>query len=149
MKFLPACSFRQELNQSDVYYCRHTKVHTTDNLVTNEICQRCAWHEMHCENPRPADYEMRAEVSPTLVSKVIGARSAAIAFVADGMRLLSDDQTAERLRICASCEDHQGNWCRRCGCNLAVKARGRAFECPAGKWPQPLADKESQIPSVQ
>jgi hypothetical protein len=57
-------------------------------------------------------------------------------FLADGMKLISAEQLEERLGICRSCDQYQENWCRQCGCQLALKARGRAFRCPLNKWPE-------------
>ncbi len=57
-------------------------------------------------------------------------------FWSDGMKTVTKEQYVERLTICAGCDLVNGNWCRKCGCWLSLKARGRAFECPGGYWPQ-------------
>jgi hypothetical protein len=58
-------------------------------------------------------------------------------FVADGCRTVTEDQYRERLEICDACSFRRDNRCMKCGCYLSLKARGRAFGCPAGKWPRP------------
>lgn len=65
-------------------------------------------------------------------------------FVSDGCRLVTTDDYRRRLEICDACAERTGNRCRRCGCRLAVKARGRSFSCPLNKWP--LAT-DQQIPA--
>jgi hypothetical protein len=135
MEFLPACSLRQRTDRDDVFYCRHAKVHTTNSLVTSTICRRCIWHDTPCDSPRPENYAELASSSPSILNRTISAGAAVVAFVADGFAILPEVEVANRLTICGQCEEQQGNWCRRCGCNLSLKARGRAFDCPLGKWP--------------
>jgi hypothetical protein len=57
------------------------------------------------------------------------------AFVADGLKTVDEDQYRKRLETCNACDHRRANRCLKCGCGLALKARGRAFECPEGKWP--------------
>ena len=149
MKFLPDCLLRSETDENEVYYCRHSQMHAANNLVTGQICRACTWYDQLCSNPRPEINELKDDPAPTIGAMAIGLATSAIAFVADGLKVLSEEQTADRLQICATCDENQGNWCRRCGCNLTLKARGRAFECPLDKWPRLFAENESQKPSVQ
>ncbi len=58
-------------------------------------------------------------------------------FVADGCTTVSEEQYRERLEICDTCPERRNNRCMKCGCRLSLKARGRAFRCPADKWPPP------------
>lgn len=58
------------------------------------------------------------------------------AFVADGCRTVSERQYRRRLETCDGCDRRRGNRCLECGCRLSLKARGRAFACPLGKWPR-------------
>ncbi len=57
-------------------------------------------------------------------------------FVADGCKTVTKEQYQERLEICDGCDHRRSNRCMKCGCRLSLKAQGRAFKCPAGKWPQ-------------
>jgi len=58
------------------------------------------------------------------------------AFVADGMRTVTEQQYRQRLEICNTCDRRRRNRCLKCGCRLSLKARGRAFRCPLRKWPK-------------
>lgn len=57
-------------------------------------------------------------------------------FVADGCTTVSQEEYAERLAVCDTCDQRRGNRCRVCACRLSLKARGRAFQCPLAKWPE-------------
>ena len=56
-------------------------------------------------------------------------------FTSDGFKTISGEQYRARLEICDTCDRRHGNECEECGCYLRLKARGRAFQCPLGKWP--------------
>jgi len=58
-------------------------------------------------------------------------------FLADGCQTLSPEDYRARLMVCTHCAERTDNTCAICGCYLALKARGRAFKCPLGKWPPP------------
>ena len=64
-------------------------------------------------------------------------------FVADGCKTVSEEDYRMRLEICDRCDQRRGNRCLKCGCRLSLKARGRVFKCPLGKWPPPAGPKES------
>lgn len=55
-------------------------------------------------------------------------------FVADGCQTVTQDVYEQRMEICDGCEFRHRNRCAKCGCGLSLKARGRAFKCPIGKW---------------
>ena len=55
-------------------------------------------------------------------------------FVADGCKTVDDGEYRRRLEVCDPCEHRRNTRCVKCGCNLALKAKGRAFKCPEGKW---------------
>ena len=61
--------------------------------------------------------------------------SSLAAFAADGGRMVSKEQYAQRLAICDDCHRRQDSRCGACGCYLPVKAKGRAMKCPLDKWP--------------
>ena len=60
--------------------------------------------------------------------------AAAAAFVADGCRTVDAEEYRRRLAICDACPSRAGIRCGICRCFLALKARGRAWSCPIGKW---------------
>lgn len=51
-----------------------------------------------------------------------------------GVGLADPTITAERQRMCASCDQNDLWWCRECGCNLADKTRLAGEQCPLGRW---------------
>ena len=61
-------------------------------------------------------------------------------FVADGCKTVTPEQYQARLEICDGCDHRRNNRCMKCGCRLSLKAQGRAFKCPAGKWPAAECD---------
>lgn len=72
---------------------------------------------------------------PGAVTQVWNLAEALSAFVSDGLRLVAPEQYRQRLAICDTCDRRDGNRCLECGCQLLLKARGRAFRCPLDKWP--------------
>jgi len=72
---------------------------------------------------------------PPLPEQAWNLAASLIAFVADGCHTVSREQYEQRLAICDACEFRKGARCQQCGCNMALKARGRAFTCPEEKWP--------------
>jgi hypothetical protein len=73
---------------------------------------------------------------PSLLKQAWSVGAAVAAFVADGLQTVDAEQYAARLRVCDECSERRGGRCLQCGCFLAVKAKGRAFTCPLGKWPE-------------
>lgn len=56
-------------------------------------------------------------------------------FISDGCTLVTTEQYRQRMEICNQCDQREDNVCRVCGCHLAIKAQGRAFDCPLERWP--------------
>jgi hypothetical protein len=54
--------------------------------------------------------------------------------VGDGCALVDDAEYRRRLQVCHACDRRRGRRCTECGCWIGVKARGRAFICPLGRW---------------
>ena len=72
---------------------------------------------------------------PRLPQQVKNLAGALADFLADGCTTASEETYRQRLEICQTCEHRRGQRCVKCGCRLRWKARGRAFQCPLGKWP--------------
>lgn len=74
---------------------------------------------------------------PSLLQKAVNFTAAAIGHVMAGLPVLSDEKTQERLEICRSnqCGNYKDGSCRKCGCNLPLKARWAEQKCPEGLWP--------------
>ncbi len=87
--------------------------------------------------PRPATPEQAQSTrSPNLTRQAWNLARALADFVADGCRTVTAEQYRQRLEVCDVCEHRRRNRCLKCGCRLSLKARGRAFGCPLGKWPR-------------
>lgn len=73
--------------------------------------------------------------------------SAAATFISDGMHFVDKDTYAARLAVCDTCDRRSGNRCAECGCSLTLKASGRVFQCPLGKWDNVQSQKSDGQPS--
>jgi uncharacterized HAD superfamily protein len=51
---LPECEYRFAIGEKDLYYCRHSNVHTADQLVDSSLCRTCSQRTFECLLPRPA-----------------------------------------------------------------------------------------------
>ena len=67
-------------------------------------------------------------------SKIWDFAKSIAAFMADGCKTVTAEQYQERLAVCDGCENRVKARCAICGCFVAVKAKGRAWECPEGRW---------------
>lgn len=140
---LPACRYRESTEIPDLYFCQHTKVHVQDGLVNAAVCQLCKVRETECRSPRDRLKNQSAQTvahqqvlrAPPLAQQGWNLAHSLKAFVADGFKTVTAEQYAARLKICDACEQRRGTRCMKCGCGLSWKARGRAFQCPLGKWP--------------
>jgi hypothetical protein len=71
---------------------------------------------------------------PPLTAHATNLFESVVAFVGDGCALVDDTEYRERLETCRACDRRNGKRCTACGCWIALKARGRAFACPLGRW---------------
>ena len=122
------CVYRLATENSQLFYCRHTDVRTTNNLVPLAVCDTCVVRSTPCESPRPEDR------LPSLATMSWNAARAVGSFISDGMNTVSRDEYQRRMEICDGCEFRQGDRCTQCGCRLSWKAQGRTFRCPDGRW---------------
>jgi uncharacterized HAD superfamily protein len=51
---LPQCTYRFAIGDKDLYYCRHSNVHTADQLVDSSLCRTCGQRNFECLLPHPA-----------------------------------------------------------------------------------------------
>lgn len=136
MSKLPDCQWRVATEDRDVYFCRHSRVRSRNNLVEPLICQICDERCAPCENPRPMPTLEQIKNPPPLPSMLWNLTKSITSFVADGMRTVDKLEYERRLSVCQSCDRRTENRCHECGCFLTIKAAGRAFDCPIGKWRQ-------------
>ncbi|TWT43068.1 hypothetical protein KOR42_45280 [Thalassoglobus neptunius] len=134
-KKLEECSYRSVTRSSDIFFCRHTGVRATGGFVESTICANCTTKETPCETPREP-------MKKTLGGMGWDAARAIADFVSDGLSTVTKQVYEKRIAICQDCDRRQGNRCLECGCFLQLKARGRAFRCPLGKWEQISSKKD-------
>ena len=131
MTDLPSCRFRSVRSCcSRSYLCHHKQVHTSGNIVDHWICTDCQFQESG--EPEVATDAMSA---PPLTQRAWNLAESLADFVADGLRLVSREEYQARLKTCEECSFRTDSTCTKCGCIIAIKARGRAFLCPEGLWP--------------
>jgi len=148
---LPDCDHREQTSTEHVYFCRQPRMHVAGGLVNATICRLCSVRNLPVPVPRAREefveeahaagaghgYSGPPEVRqfPSLLQLGWNLTQSITAFVADGLQTVTKEQYEARLAICDTCDRRQGTRCQQCGCDLAVKAKGRAFQCPLGKWP--------------
>jgi hypothetical protein len=71
---------------------------------------------------------------PPLAAQATNLFQSVVAFVGDGCALVDDTEYRQRLQTCRACDRRNGKRCTACGCWIVLKARGRAFVCPLGRW---------------
>lgn len=79
---------------------------------------------------------IRPKQDLTTYNKMFNLLSSVKDFISDGFTLVSKEDYETRLNICNECQFRVNNTCSKCGCNLSLKATGRAFQCPEHKWPE-------------
>ncbi len=89
--------------------------------------------EVAALTPCPSPEYGRGEMPP-LATQASNLFQSVVAFVGDGCGIVDDAQYRQRLEICRTCDRCTGNRCAACGCWINVKARGRVFRCPIGRW---------------
>lgn len=142
---LAPCSSRVCFPAVDEFFCLHLLAKTHSGFVNVDTCRDCVVRSRPSPGRRsiPNMSAPKAGVSlPGTAAQLLSVAGAAARFVADGMRLCSDDVYRARLEVCKCCDQLLGDRCAACGCFVSVKARGRALKCPVGKWPDDTAAAE-------
>lgn len=129
---LPPCDLRVLIDDTTVY-CRHTLVVGKSGIVPAAACRTCDVRTRPCAEPRPVALP---DQMPSLARMAWNVAAATAAFVADGAKTVSETEYKARLDICELCDRRRDTRCLECGCRVTLKARGRAFRCPLGKWDQ-------------
>ena len=139
-------------------YCsRHgvTKSAHLHKLCQNHIGYFNMWEECRGPKQNPNDCSKHAETSTSnFVPEVLVAEPAeevklpstmemaknfvksAAKHVQSGMKNVTEEKQAERLKICSECPFivENGSRCGKCGCFLQVKTKWESSTCPIGKW---------------
>lgn len=71
-----------------------------------------------------------------LIEQVWDLAESMSAFVADGCKTVNAEEYSRRLSVCDQNPYHcrRGSLCTVCGCVVAIKAKGRVWQCPIGLW---------------
>ncbi len=145
---LPVCDFRATGLASATFYCRHSRVRSPGNHVPAEVCQRCDARTLPCDSPRPITVDRTNWRPPSFLRQGWNAASSLAAFAKDRGRTVSEEDYQARISVCESCEMFANNRCLHCGCNLRLKAKGRVFDCPIGKWPRLIDAEDSNSQEI-
>lgn len=73
---------------------------------------------------------------PSLLQQGWNFASAVTDYVKSGMQNVSEEDFAERMKICDGCEWRSNGRCMKCGCFVNKKASWATADCPIGKWPK-------------
>ena len=132
---MPMCRHRGAELSSGVYRCEHPQVWTPGGADAAS-CRVCSEAGVFC-NREPIAFAKRVTRTrdPEMRSRPWNFIKSMADFVADGCTTLSQEDYRARLMVCTHCAERTDNTCAICGCYLALKARGRAFKCPLGRWP--------------
>ena len=137
-------------------------LHCADHRLTihADACGWCSIRDQACALPKPVPTAAELEAAiksprkmPSLARRALNLAAALSAFVADGCRTVDAATYQARLEVCGGtadtprCDQQDGNWCAKCGCHLAEKARMRSQDCPAGKWANPTPAASSAPPA--
>ncbi len=79
---------------------------------------------------------LRGQEWPSVATQAMSFGKAVAGFIASGMATASDEEIARRRTICFECPhfDSAAEKCRKCGCNVALKAWMMSSACPIGRW---------------
>ena len=74
---------------------------------------------------------------PPLRTQVKNFLTAMAQFAGDGFKTTDAETFDRRVAICQACDtfDRAAGRCRECGCYGKLKAKGKVWTCPKGKWP--------------
>lgn len=106
--------------------------------AAREGCSSCSKKKNNRRPPDTSSLETEAEKqnAPSAMSMGWNFVKAVGAYVKSGLKDTDEEQYAERLRICDTCEWRTGGRCMKCGCFIDAKARWASSDCPIGKWPK-------------
>jgi hypothetical protein len=112
------------------FYCQYHECRKTRKL--HRLCRRSdGFRQLWNEGRGPGQ---AGKQLPPVALQGWNLAKALAAFLTDGCKFVAVDEYRRRLEICDECVERTGNRCAKCGCALPIKARGRVFRCPIGKW---------------
>ena len=99
-------------------------------FVRGRDCRRC-W--LFHNDPV---YAKHWGVKPSIWRRLLTFTRALLQHVRGGLRKVSTEEKARRLAICTTgpCSEYDNGTCKKCGCNLSIKASWKSEQCPLNKW---------------
>lgn len=107
--------------------------------LSPDSCRLCAWC-MDGTAKGAAFRKLWGEPEPATLPGMAASFMGAVAgHLLSGLAKASPEELVRRLAVCAACDDivtREGkpDSCRRCGCNLPLKASWASQRCPLGLW---------------
>ena len=100
-----------------------------------ETCKICPYKDMK-DDPELPKIEMPD--GPSLIDMAKNFFKGVSNHIKNRMEKLTDEQYAERIKVCESCDYYNDRTCtqKNCGCTITRKARWASEECPIDKWPE-------------
>lgn len=133
------CPYKKETRNKSFFFCANTMVHIKDNIVTEEICQKC----------RVKDYEVKQRdipdfSDPSLLQKIGNVITETVKHIIN-TDPITEEQELDRLNICRDgCHyfDTEEEYCthKKCGCKTSmhngfkIKIKWKSATCPLNKW---------------
>jgi hypothetical protein len=134
MAAFPTCRHRGDELPNGRLACRHPQLLVPDG-VDQRTCDECRAGGIFCDKPpRVIEPLVMRNKRPHLLSRVWNFAQSMKAFVDDGFTTVDRAQYERRMRLCNACPQRWNDDCKLCGCRLSLKAQGRAFACPIGRW---------------
>ena len=107
-----------------------------------ELCERLGRHihgrmyRLYVEDPawRERLEKVASGKRLSVLNKAANFATAVLKHVANGLAKASDEEIAERLKVCDGCDRQQEGQCGACGCVIAIKATWASETCPLFKW---------------
>jgi hypothetical protein len=81
--------------------------------------------------------EDSAPAMPPTREQVVSFLRSMAQFMADGFRVVDGAEFERRVEICKNCKpwfNARSGRCSVCGCYGKLKAKGKVWTCPKGKW---------------
>lgn len=125
------------LPDGERFFCEPHQVTKTShlrNLCLTDPRYRRAWDEG--KGPGQLVATSSPKELPPLGEQVIGFLTSMAAFFGDGCKLTDTEEFNRRVEICSGCRFfiHESGRCSECGCCGKLKALGKVWKCPKGKW---------------
>lgn len=126
------------LEDGDCKRCGQTRRPMSLNSVVAEIALRNVDPDKHGRLEQQLVTAMAKQgPAPRIARRVWNLAEAIRGYHTEDGLWTSREEYARRISICDVCEYRINTSCQKCGCSLALKAKGAGFRCPEGRWDEP------------